>query len=68
MQGTTLRRFHFWRGCFWIALWVAAFVFGWLSIVTFVAHVSMAALVETAFMGWTSARAEVAAEDQVTDQ
>lgn len=63
MQATTLRKFHFARGCFWLALWLAAFVFNWLSIVAFVAHISMAALVETAFMGWTSARAEVAAGD-----
>lgn len=63
MQGTTLRRFHFVRGCVYLVLWIVATLLGWVTFTWFVSHVSMLALVEAAFIGWTSSRAEVAAED-----
>jgi hypothetical protein len=40
--------FHGVRVIFYILLWIAAAVFGWIYSVAFVAHVSMIALVEGA--------------------
>lgn len=57
-----LRRFHFIRGCVYLVLWVTATVLGWVTFTWFVSHVSMLALVEAAFIGWTASRAEVQAE------
>lgn len=44
-------------------LWIAAFIFHWLSSVTFVSHVSMAALVLTAISGIAAGDAAVEAEN-----
>lgn len=62
MSGALLRKINFWRGCFYVCLWICAFALGWLNLVSFVSHISMAALVETAFMGYVASRAEDAAE------
>jgi hypothetical protein len=48
---------------FSIVVWVAAFGFGWLESVTFVSHVSMAALVMSAVAGIAAGDAAVEAED-----
>lgn len=58
-----LRRFHLVRGFTYLALWILATVLGWVTFTWFVSHVSMLALVEAAFIGWTASRAEVQAED-----
>jgi hypothetical protein len=42
----------------WAALWVAATFTGWIHSVTFVSHMSMAALVYTSAAAWQGARAE----------
>lgn len=54
---------------FWIIIWVAAAIFGWLSSVIFVSHLSAAALVLSSWAAWQGARAEVAAaqEDEQLD-
>lgn len=49
---------------FWMVLWVIAGITGWLKAVTFVSHLSIAALVLTSFTGWQSARAEDKADDE----
>lgn len=53
-----MRRVHGVLTWFWIALWIAASIFGWLASVTFVSHVSMAALVLTSWSAHQGARAE----------
>jgi hypothetical protein len=54
-----LRRLHGVLTLFWVALWVAAFVFGWLSSVTFVSHLSAVALILGSWSSWQAARVEV---------
>jgi membrane associated rhomboid family serine protease len=56
--------FHGARVVFYILLWIAAAIFGWISSVAFVAHVSMVALVEGAMAAWQGARTEKKAEDE----
>jgi hypothetical protein len=46
-----------------VAVWIAAAIFGWLSSVTFVSHVSMAALVISAIAGVAAGMAAVESED-----
>lgn len=46
-----------------IVLWIAAFVFGWLSSLEFVSHVSMLALVYSAISGVAAGDAAVEAEN-----
>lgn len=53
-----MRHVHAALTVFWIALWIAAGLFGWVKSVTFVSHLSVAALVLASFGGWQSARAE----------
>jgi membrane associated rhomboid family serine protease len=57
--------FHGVRVIFYILLWIAAAVFGWIYSVAFVAHVSMIALVEGAMAAWQGARTEKKEEDNV---
>lgn len=45
-----------------IAIWIAAVPTGWIHSVTFVSHMSMAALVYAAASAWQAARAEQSAE------
>ena len=48
---------------FWLILWVVAGLAGWIKSVTFVSHLSVAALVLASFAGWQGARAEEKADD-----
>lgn len=43
----------------WVLIWIVAGIFGWLSSVTFVSHVSMATALLTSFAAWCSTRVEV---------
>lgn len=58
-----LRRIHGVLTLFWLVLWGAAWVFGWLSSVTFVSHLSAVALVLGSWSSWQSARVEVKQEE-----
>jgi hypothetical protein len=53
------RRFHGLLTIFWVLLWIAAFIFGWLDSVTFVAHLSAIALILGSWSSWQAARVEV---------
>jgi hypothetical protein len=64
MSSKAWRRFH---GClviFWLVLWGAGWVFGWLSSVTFVSHLSAVALVLASLSSWQAARVEVNQEEE----
>ena len=45
-----------------IGLWIAAFIFGWLTSLEFISHVSMLALVYSAISGVAAGDAAVEAE------
>lgn len=59
-----LRRVHGCLTVFWLVLWAAAWVFGWLSSVTFVSHLSAIALVLGSWSSWQAARVEVNQDSQ----
>lgn len=61
----TMRRVHACLTAFWICVWIAAAFLGWLKSVTFVAHLSIAALVLTSWGAWQGARAEEKADSAV---
>lgn len=64
MSAKALRRIH---GClviFWILLWIAAAIFGWLNSVAFVSHLSAAALVLGSWSSWQAARVEVKQDNE----
>lgn len=65
MSGHTWKRIHFFFIFFFIALWVSAGIFGWLSSVVFVSHVSMAALVLAEISSWQGARTEQKQDEQI---
>jgi hypothetical protein len=54
----TMRLTHAVFTAVWAALWVVASFTGWIHSVTFVSHMSMAALVYTSAAAWQGARAE----------
>lgn len=58
MDGKTLKWVHFGLVLFFLVLWAAAGIFGWLQSVTFVSHVSMVALVLAEVSSWQAARTE----------
>jgi hypothetical protein len=60
-----LRRVHGYLTIFWVGLWIAAFVFGWLSSVTFVSHLSAVALILGSWSSWQAARVEVRQEEEL---
>jgi uncharacterized protein (DUF58 family) len=57
-----MKRLHLGLTYFWLAIWIAAGIFGWLASVTFVSHLSAAALVLTSWGAWQGARAEEKAD------
>lgn len=57
-----MRRVHGFLVWFWIAVWIAGAVFDWLESVTFVSHLSAAALVLTSWGAWQATGAEQAAK------
>lgn len=58
MDGKGLKWVHFGLVLFFILLWGAAALLGWLQSVTFVSHVSMVALVLAEVAAWQGARTE----------
>lgn len=58
-----MTKLHGFLTVFWIALWIVAAKFGWLSSVAFVAHLSVAALVLSSASAWQAARAEREADE-----
>lgn len=58
MDGRTWKWVHFCGIFFFIALWIAAAVFGWVQSVVFVSHVSMVALVLAEVSAWQASRTE----------
>lgn len=58
LNGKQMRKIHGGLVLVWIGLWIAATIFGWLSSVTFVSHMSMIALVLASASAWTAARTE----------
>lgn len=58
MDGRFWKWFHFWGIWAFVALWVAAGIFDWISSVRFVSHVSMAALVLAELASWQASRVE----------
>jgi hypothetical protein len=55
-----LRRTHGCLTVFWVLLWIAAAVFGWLDSVAFVSNLSAVALILGSWSSWQAARAEIA--------
>lgn len=54
-----IRRLH---GCsivVWALLWVLASLVGWIQLVVFISHVTMATAMLTSFAAWCSSRVEV---------
>jgi len=62
MSGKTWKWIHFAFVFLFIVLWIAAAIFGWLSSVVFVSHISMIALVYAAASAWQAAKAEESEE------
>jgi hypothetical protein len=59
----TMRHAHAAFTGLWLVLWVTATFTGWIQSVSFVSHMSMAALVYTSAAAWQGARAEDKADD-----
>lgn len=56
--GKRLKWIHSGFVILFIAIWIAAAIFGWLASVTFVSHMSMFALVYAAASAWQAAHNE----------
>lgn len=54
-----LRKVHGILTLFWCALWITAFICGWLTSVVFVSHLSAVALILGSWSSWQAARVEV---------
>lgn len=54
-----MRRIHGCLTIFWLVLWAAAAIFGWLDSVSFVSHLSAIALVLGSWSSWQATRVEV---------
>jgi hypothetical protein len=62
-----MRRVNGWLAVFWIAMIPVSYELGWLSSVTFVAALSLWALVSGHWSAWQAARVEVEQERQVAE-
>jgi hypothetical protein len=62
-----LRSFHGYGVVVWIILWIIATIFGWIQSVSFVSHVSMAALVLGSWSSWQAARVEVKQDEEINN-
>lgn len=58
MNGKALKWIHLGAVIFFVALWAAATIFGWVESVVFVSHMSMVALVLAEIAAWQAARTE----------
>lgn len=54
-----LRRFHFWCIVVWALLWMLAGLIGWIQLVAFISHVTMATAMLTSFAAYCASRVEV---------
>jgi hypothetical protein len=62
LSPSTMLKVHAGAGLACLALWVVAIPTGWVNSPAFISHVSMLALVYTAFTGWQAAMAGKEAE------
>jgi hypothetical protein len=67
MSGKFWKFFHLVGIFAMIALWIVAGIFGWLKSVTFVSHVSMAALVLAELSSWQGSRTEEKQDEQIEE-
>jgi hypothetical protein len=65
LDGRFWKRVHFVGIFVMIAIWVVAGIFGWLQSVTFVSHISMAALVLAEISSWQGSRTEQKQDKQL---
>lgn len=63
-----LRKVHGILTVFWCFLWIAAFIFGWLSSVTFVSHLSAIALILGSWSSWQAAKVEVNQDREIKNK
>lgn len=49
----------------WAVLWLVASVTGWVNLVAFISHVTMATAVLTSFAAWQAARVEVNQNNEI---
>jgi len=66
MNGKGLKWVHFGLVVFWIILWIAAAITGWINSVAFVSHISMVALVLASASAWQAARTEQKEDNRET--
>lgn len=64
VDGKVMKRIHASFVILFAIIWIAAAIFGWLSSVVFVSHMSMVALVYAAASAWQGAKAEEASEKE----
>lgn len=60
----SMRRFHLYATVFWVAMMPISIVTGWIHSVTYVAALSLWALVGAHWSAWQSARTEVKQDEQ----
>lgn len=65
MDGRFWKIVHFYGIFLFIGVWIAAGIFHWLNSVTFVSHVSMAALVLAEISSWQGSRTEQKQDKQI---
>lgn len=66
MNGRVWKWIHFVFIFVFAAIWIAAVPTGWIHSVTFVSHMSMAALVYAAVSAWQAARTEQKEDERET--
>lgn len=71
LSGRAWKWIHFSLVIFFLLMWGAAWLFGWVNSVVFVSHVSMVALVLAEVSAWQAARTEQKQDnmplDNITD-
>lgn len=67
MSGKFWKWAHFCGIFIVIGIWIAAGIFGWLQSVTFVSHISMAALVLAEISSWQGSRTEQKQDAEIDD-
>lgn len=58
LSGKAMKYIHGALTILWCLVWLAASIFGWLTSVTFVSHLSVIALILTSAGAWQGARTE----------
>lgn len=67
MSGQFWKWTHFVGIFFFIGIWITAGILGWLESVTFVSHISMAALVLAEISSWQGSRTEMKQDAEIED-